>query len=160
MEQEIHYLNDYFDNSKLIINKKMQIFLYYLIKSIFIKVKKTSIQNKINRKLQTWIEGINKKLIINKKDYISNEYTTNNLKNILKFVKTQNEQYAGEILENILIIVFSYAFESPKENSFGKYLYNNMGLIKEREKKKKKKIGKILKTGLKQINLNKRNWKK
>ena len=136
MEQEIHYLNNYFDNSKLIINKEMQIFLYYLIKSIFIKVKKTSKQHQINKKLQTWIEGINKNLIINKKDYISNEYTTNNLKNILKFVKTQNEQYAGEILENILIIVFSYAFESPKENSFGKYLYNNMGLIKEREKKK------------------------
>ena len=68
MEQEIHYLNNYFDNSKLIINKEMQIFLYYLIKSIFIKVKKTSKQNKINRKLQTWIEGINKNLIMNKKD--------------------------------------------------------------------------------------------
>ena len=138
MEQKVHYLNYYFDNSKLIINKKMQIFLFYLIKSIFIW-KKDSKQMKIDKNLNKWIEEINKNLIINKKDYISTEYATNNLKNILKFVKSQNELYAGEILENILIIVFSYAFESKKENSFGKYLYNNMGLLKEKKKKEENK---------------------
>ena len=133
MEKKVHYLNYYFDNSKLMINKKMQIFLYYLIKSIFISVKKTSTQSKINKKIEAQIKEINKNLIINKNDYISTEYTIENLKNILKFVKTQNELYAGEILENILIIVFSYVFDSKKENSFGKYLYNNMGLIKDKK---------------------------
>lgn len=136
MEQKVQHLKYYFDNSKLMINKEMQIFLYYLIKSIFITVIKTSNTAKIDKKLKSWIESINKNLIINKNNYISTKYTIDNLKNILKFVKTQNELYAGEIVENILIIVFSYAFKSTKENSFGKYLYNNMGLIKEKENQK------------------------
>ena len=133
MEKKVHYLDYYFDNSKLMINKKMHIFLYYLIKSIFILGKKTSTQSKINKKIQAQIKEINKNLVVNESDYISTEYTIENLKNILKFVKTQNELYAGEILENILIIVFSYVFDSKKENSFGKYLYNNMGLIKDKK---------------------------
>jgi hypothetical protein len=58
MEQNVHYLNYYFDNSKLMINKKMQIFLYYLIKSIFIAAKKTQKQNNINKKLKKWINEI------------------------------------------------------------------------------------------------------
>ena len=133
MEQKFWNLNYYFDNSKLLINKKMQIFLYYLIKSIFISVNKIKKNYQIDIKIKAWIEEVNKNLIKNKENYISVEYTNKNLKNILKFVKTQNELYAGEILENILIIVFSYAFDSKKENSFGKYLHNNMGLIKDKD---------------------------
>jgi hypothetical protein len=52
------------------------------------------------------------------------------LKNILLFIKTQNSLYAGEIFENLLIIIFSRAFETRKENTFGKYLYNNMNKIR------------------------------
>jgi len=129
MEQKV--LNHYLDNSKLLINKKMLLFLYYLIKSIFIKPRKRPIKKKIENKIPNLVSAINQKVIKNKDDFISNKYTIQNLQNILKFVKTQNALYAGEILENILILVFSDSFISHKENSFGKYLYNNMRLIKK-----------------------------
>ena len=48
------------------------------------------------------------------------------MKNILKFVKTQNRIYAAEIVENILIMIFSFAFKTRKENTFGKYIFNNL----------------------------------
>jgi len=132
---KVSYLNYYFDNSKLLINKKMQLFLYTLIKVIFLKIKKTSKTNKIKKNLDNLIDLVNKNLIINSENHISCEYTSTNLKNILMFVKTQNKLYAGEILENILIIIFSFAFNSKKENTFGKYLYNNMRLIKDTNNK-------------------------
>ena len=87
MEKEIHYLNYYFDNSKLMIDKKKQLFLNHLIKSISIKAI-TFKQNRIINNLKTWIEKINKNLIINKGDHISSEYTTFNLKNILKICQS------------------------------------------------------------------------
>ena len=130
------YLNYYFDNSKLLINKKMQLFLYTLIKIIFLKTKNmTKRTNRIKEKLDSLIEEVNTNLIKNRNNYISDKYTAINLKNILMFVKTQNKIYAGEILENILIIIFSFAFNSKKENTFGKYLYNNMRLIKDSNNK-------------------------
>ena len=130
-KRKVCYLNYYFDSSKLLINKKMQLFLYILIKIIFLKQKKTKKNSNIKKQLYTLIEKVNKNLIKNSENHINCEYTTTNLKNILMFVKTQNELYAGEILENILIIIFSFVFNSKKENTFGKYLYNNMRLIKD-----------------------------
>jgi len=54
----------------------------------------------------------------------------------------QNKKYAGEIFENILIMVFSIAFKTEKKNNFGKYIYNNIGKLKHIDKKEnnKKKI--------------------
>ena len=135
-KQKVCYLNYYFDNSKLLINKKMQLFLYTLIKIIFLKTKNRTIRtNKIKQKLDSLIDEVNKNLIKNKNNQINDKYTATNLNNILLFVKTQNEIYAGEILENILIIIFSFAFNSKKENTFGKYLYNDMRLIKDSNNK-------------------------
>ena len=135
-KRKVCYLNYYFDNSKLLINKKMQLFLYTLIKVIFLKKKsKTTKTIRIKKKLDTLINEVNKNLIKNSENYISYGYTATNLKNILMFAKTQNKLYAGEILENILIIIFSFAFNSKKENTFGKYLYNNMRLIKDNNNK-------------------------
>ena len=121
-------LNCYFENTKLLINKQIHIFLYSLIKEIILL--KNS--DKSKDKLKKIIDEINKNILKEKKEnYLSLDYSLKNLKNILQFIKTQNSLYAGEIFENILIIVFSHAFETRKENTFGKYLYNNMSKIKD-----------------------------
>ena len=121
----VSYLNCYLENTKILINKKIHIFLYSLIKEIFLSTS----SNKNKNKLEKIIDIINKK-ILKEKNYLSLKYTKENLKNILLFIKTQNSLYAGEIFENLLIIVFSQAFETRKENTFGKYLYNNMHKIR------------------------------
>ena len=128
-KKEINLYN-YIKNTKLLINENIHIFLFGLIKEIFlVKEKKFTTFNASNN-LKFLIEKINNKMIIKNEDFLSCEYNTNNFKNILNFVKKQNNLYAGEILENILIIVFSYAFKAKKEDAFGKYLYNNLGKIK------------------------------
>ena len=123
----VSYLNCYFDNTKLLINKKIHIFLYSLLREIFISTR----FNKNKNKLEKIIDEINRNILREKKEnYLNLEYTKKNLKNILLFIKTQNSLYAGEIFENLLIIIFSRAFETRKENTFGKYLYNNMNKIR------------------------------
>ena len=62
---------------------------------------------------------------------ISLDYSQENLINILKFIKSQNKLYAAEILENILIIIFSFGFETRKENTFGKYIFNNIQKLRD-----------------------------
>jgi hypothetical protein len=110
-----------------LINKKIHIFLYSLLREIFISTR----FNKNINKLEKIIDEINRNILREKKEnYLNLEYTKKNLKNILLFIKTQNSLYAGEIFENLLIIIFSRAFETRKENTFGKYLYNNMNKIR------------------------------
>ena len=48
----------------------------------------------------------------------------------MNFIKFQNSIYANEIIENILIFVFNFAFKNEKENIFEKYIYNDMEKIK------------------------------
>ena len=123
----------YFKNTKLLINENIHKFLFSLIRKIFLVKEEKSQNDDSSSILKTLIDKINTKMIIKKENFLSDEYNINNLKNILKFVKNQNKLYAGEILENILIIVFSYAFKAKKEHTFGKYLYNNLGKIKSPE---------------------------
>ena len=119
------------NDSKLLINKEINTFLYCLIMRIFLKKRNKKASIKANENLKLFIDKINKEIIkdINKK--ISEEYTTNNLSNIFEFVKTQNTLFASEIIENILIVIFSFAFKTEKIYSFGKLLYNDMELIKK-----------------------------
>ena len=115
---------------KQIINPQIYKFLFILLKSIFLKKDENSEKSKkADDQLNIWINQINQKLV--KNNQINKEYTKENLLNILKFVKTQNKIYASEILENILIIIFSYGFKNRKENTFGKYIYNNIQKIKD-----------------------------
>ena len=91
---------------------------------IFLKPKKEGQHKKIEENLKLWIEAINKNPLQNG-NQINLEYSTNNFKNIIYFVKTQNRILAGDILEGILILIFSYAFETEKYNTFGEYIYKN-----------------------------------
>jgi len=118
------------NDSKLLINKEIKIFLYCLILRIFLRKRKKTSSIKADEKLKIFIGKINKEIIKEENKEISEEYSVKNLSNIFDFVKKQNILFASEILENILIIIFSFAFKTEKENSFGKYLHNNMDLIK------------------------------
>ena len=124
-----------FDEIKTIIDTKIYKFLFILMKNIFLKNEYSTTKSmEASENLNIWINEINEKLLKNK-NTISNEYTKENLINILKFVKTQNKIFAAEILENILIIIFSYAFQTHKENTFGKYIFNNMQRLKDKKMK-------------------------
>ena len=119
------------NDSKLLINKEINIFLYCLILRIFLRKRNRSVSKKANENLKNFIGKINKEIIKDEGKKLSEEYTIDNLRNIFDFVKTQNTSFASEIIENILIVIFSFAFKTEKRKSFGKLLYNDMELIKK-----------------------------
>ena len=117
-----------FNDIKQLIDINIYRFLFFLIKNIILKPNNTVQAAHVINALEIKLDEINKSLSENNK--ISLEHTKENFINILKFVKTQNEIYAAEILENILIIIASYGFKAEKENTFGKYIYNNIERLK------------------------------
>ena len=121
-----------FNDIKQLIDIKIYRFLFMLMKNIFLVPGNSStISLDAKNKLDKQLKQINDN---NKNNFkINKEYTKENLSNILKYVKTQNKIYAAEILENILIIIFSYGFECKKENTFGKYIYNSIERLKNSE---------------------------
>ena len=121
-----------FNGSKLIIDRTLNIFLFNLIKDIFLKQKTVRRTINVNKKMKDFINKINNNIIIkkfNNEKIISNEYTKKNLLNIFNFIKFQNREYASEIIENILIFVFNFSFKTQKDDIFEKYLYNDMEKI-------------------------------
>ena len=125
-----------FKNSKNLIDITLNHFLLQLLKVIFLKYKNSNRNRDIIKKLNSFLEKINNNIIKNKDNYIKieNGNEKENLNNIYKFVKMQNEKYAHEILKNLLIIVFSFRFKVEKEKTFGKYLYNNMNNLRNQKK--------------------------
>ena len=122
-----------FEDIQSLIDIKIYKFLFMLMKAIFLESKYKVIDKKsVPNILDNYIDKINNYMIKNKKRKISTEYTKENLLNIFKFVRTQNRLYAAEILENILMYIFSLAFKTEKENTLGKYIYSNLSKIKER----------------------------
>ena len=107
-----------------IIKKEIYNFLLLLFKNIFLKPKNEEKNKEIVEKLKKWIEAINKNPL-QSKNQINLEYSINNFKNIIYFIKTQNKLLAGDILEGILILIFSYAFKTEKYNTFGEFIYKN-----------------------------------
>ena len=115
------------------INKIIYQYLLHLM--IYIFIRNDCYENKfkgkeIELKLKAFTEHINKKIIKKEQNYIKMEpkdkaFTYKNFLNIINFVKKQNLMLAGNILEGILIIIFSCKCTIPKEDYFGKYVYNN-----------------------------------
>ena len=122
-----------FRDAKFLIDQNIYKFLLALMKVIFIKTIKTIKTNKAKKILNEFIQKINKEIIEKSKELkpLSLEYSPENFKNIINFVKSQNSIFYSEILENILIIVFGMAFNTKKENIFGKYIYNNLDILKK-----------------------------
>ena len=113
-----------------IIDKNIYLFLYTLIRKIFLIPESEESKKKVEGSIIKWIKDINDKIIKNKNKFISIKYDIKNFRNILSFIKGQNKKYAADILEGILILIFSYAFQTEKTNTFGEYLFNENGKIK------------------------------
>ena len=115
------------DNSKIMINKNIYLFLYNLLKYIFIKAYNSEHYLK---HLNSFLNKINKTIIKKSNKYITNEYSIGNFKNIIDFTKSQSRLYAEEIIEGLLIIIFSLAFKTDSSKTFEEYIYNNLLLLK------------------------------
>ena len=124
-------LCNYIDNSSRLIDKNIHRYLFSLFKYIFLK---QNLDNS-NFELVKTTDKINKNIIKNKDKYIvlaiETRYSIKNFKNIIYFVNIQNKKYTGEIIEGILIIIFSNAFKVDKNKTFGKYLFNNINKLKD-----------------------------
>ena len=127
----LKYFKKIFEYQKSIIDRNILIYVIVLLMNIFFKSDKKEQSKKVKKKLIDMNSKINKEIIKDENKYIYNFYTKDNLMNILDFVKSQNSQYAGDILEYILIFIFSKAFKTDKTNTFGKYIFNNLSKIKD-----------------------------
>ena len=112
-------------NSNSIINQNIYLFLYSLIKNIFL-AKDSDNSKKIESHINKWINKINKEIIKDKMKYINIEYTSTNFKNIINFVEIQNTKYTGDILEGILIKIFSSIIKIRKDVTIEKIIFNNL----------------------------------
>ena len=103
-----------------IINKDSYLFLYCLLKSIFIK--DIGNRKEKNDKIEEYLKKIREKYKID----LKREYSKENFENIIKYVKTQNKAYVGEILENILLKLFCSIMKVPQKETINKYIYYNL----------------------------------
>ena len=127
------YFKNIFKDSRQMLNNNILLFLYNLFPFIFIKRDK-SLQKatvKLENQLEKFIKKINAEIIIKNDKYIKLEYSKKNFENIMDFVRYQNKIYAGDIIEGILIHTFSLAFQSDKDNTFGKYIFSNIYKLKD-----------------------------
>jgi len=112
---------------KTIIDKGIFLFVFVFFKKMFlISSGNINYNNKIDEKLKEWIEYINKKIIQKEEKYIKEEYTKQNISNIFALVVSQNRIYASEIIEGILIYIFSMAFIADKDITLNKYIFKNI----------------------------------
>ena len=139
---ENNLLNIILENSKKHINKTIYTYIFLLMKYIFIG--KQNFANQFRKedtiqKLKKFTAHINKYIIINEENFIEIEpdekYTYKNFNNIIKFIKSQNLMYAGNILEGILIIIFNYSIKTSKEDNFGKYISKNFEKFRDSNNK-------------------------
>ena len=127
------------ENSKSHIDKSLYTYLFMLVKYIFFGnkgIKNKEMEKKIIIKLKNMTESINNSLIKIKTNFIKYEpvidaYSIHNFNNIINFIKMQNSMFAGDIIEAILIMIFSFAFETDKTNEFGKYIYVNISKLRD-----------------------------
>ena len=126
--------NKLFDDSKVIIHPEGYIFLYILIKYVFFG--KEGIKEKTYLKLIKFTEKLSERgFNINLENIENNRKEKDKIeiiktfKIIFDFTKVQNIIYSPEIIENILIMIFSFGFDVNQSDSFGKYIYNNLEML-------------------------------
>ena len=107
-----------------IIDNSIFNFIYVLLKNIFLK------SGKSEEILNKWIQKINKYIIKSEKNYINLDYSISNFNNIMNFIKSQNNVYAAEILEYILIKIFAEVIEVNQDKTINSYIYNNLNKIR------------------------------
>ena len=98
------YIKKSLKYSSELINRNIYLYLYNLIKYIFLNTKKSL---EVEKKLVLHTNKINEEIIKDKKKFIdikNNVYSKENIINILDFIKMQNLLYSGDIMEGILIM--------------------------------------------------------
>ena len=115
------------NNSKLLIDRDIFISVFKILFYIFIRT------NQNINEMNEFVRRINNKYNLRANDRLSIYYRNENLFNIIKFVKKQNSVFANDILENIFILIFSFAFKTSQDCSFGKYIYNNIDRLKNKQ---------------------------
>ena len=115
------------NNSKLLIDRDIFISVFKILFYIFIRT------NQNINEMNEFVRRINDKYNLRANDRLSIYYRKENLFNIIKFVKKQNSVFANDILENIFILIFSFAFKTSQDCSFGKYIYNNIDRLKNKQ---------------------------
>ena len=124
---EVENEENYFENTKYIINPTIHKFLYVLVKYLLLGkdyMKKT--EDKLKKFItKSKIKNFNTEILI------QNNCDSKSFEAILSFIKTHNSLLASEILENILIRVLSFSFNTKSDEFFGKYLYNNLSQFKK-----------------------------
>ena len=117
----------YFEQTKTIINPKIHKCIYVLMKCLFFgkqNIKRDSIK-KLEHFIKIWKgKNINFNLDFNSKP------SEENFMVIMDFIRSQNYLFAGEIMENIIVRLFNFAFRAPEDAYFGKYIYNNLKFLK------------------------------
>ena len=134
--------NKYFTDNKELIDPTIHKFLYVLMKYIFYG--KSQTKKETREKLKIFI---NKKINQNKQyesyhinlniSFEHNEKKNCNLDNlveILNFTRIHNFAMASEIIENIMIRLISFSFQSKSSDSFGKYIFNNLNTLRTEKK--------------------------
>ena len=135
-EEKKNNLSKICNNFKSHIDKTIYKYLLILMKYIFHGKENFKSKDEIMDKLMDFNEKINKDIIQEKENFIKIEpeievFTFKNFMNIIKFVKKQNLMFAGDILEGILIIIFSYSIKTSQEDEFGKYISGNFLKLRE-----------------------------
>ena len=125
---EVENEENYFENTKYIINPTIHKFLYVLVKYLLLG---KDYMKKTKEKLEKFIKKSNIKNFNTDIILIQNNCDSKNFEAILSFIKTHNSLLASEILENILIRVLSFSFNTKSDEFFGKYLYNNLSQFKK-----------------------------
>ena len=124
-------MNQIFNNNlKAFINSIFYEYLYCLLKFIFLE-KDMNKSEKIDSLLRKCNYKINSEIIKKTDKYITTEYSISNLNNILNFAKFQNKKFAGDILEAILIIIFSSTFKVDRDKTLEKYIFRNLSALRD-----------------------------
>ena len=137
--------NIYFKDTKELINPTIHKFLYALMKYIFYGKDQT--KKETRQKLNDFIDKINEKekkkskhfrIYIDQDDRDRTREKMNcdlrNLEDILNFIRIHNFIMASEIMENIMIRLISFSFRAKSSDFFGKYIYNNLYLLRTNKK--------------------------
>ena len=137
--------HSYFKETKELINPNMHMFLYVLMKYIIFG--KENIKDKTRDKLEKFVEVINKNYNTNFEiSFDSSKFNCKieNLKKVITLIKKQSFAFVSEIIENVLIRLLSFTFFTKKSKFFGKFIYNDLKLLREKNSKFNKWMDKSL----------------
>ena len=128
-------MDKYINNSKKLIDENIHLYLFLLFEYIFFKKDEES---EVKNKLEIMTKEINTNIIQKEDKSIEIKYSRKNFYNIINFIKTQNRNFAGEIVEDILIYIFSKVIKVDVNETIGKYIFCNLYELTYQQKSKSK----------------------